>query len=523
ECDALDASVEGSVDGKGKRWLEELCEGKHSRVLYSLLFPRFSPEDQEKPYEPPSEPDINHGNGRFRGTELAAMSATGLPEFDELKTIDGLELTVEAGAGAYETLLTAHLRFGGQVLMGIHGNLWVSIHHASQAIFARDTQLREIKDELEELRLEKAKLENQRWARERNINNLHAKAQQLTDIQGRLNSLENQRESLARQRDSLNKKAILGQMKLYSNSLEQLRRSLPGLLGKMELMRLSKALQKDYFVFEISTRRPDVNRGSDAIRLFGDVLNVEGAESSGQKKAEASTNRARAEAAGIASDVAEDAYVLVLPKTEEIAQMVEKITAAESRYRDAVHKLTDLEDLSDVNLDTPAAAAVAARRLDEARAEVAKAEQGLKDFDRDLRAQRDATVKKTIDVRDVEAANDVANRIDQAKIDSKSSGRLYRVLNKPIFPLFVGMLEIYNASSVHSSFNRVARVQGQFSALAGAGSGIVDLIATSAALGERWLLGPSKVLSLSPPGDFGRMLERRLGAPLTVRSGLGVA
>jgi len=523
ECDALDASAEGSVDGRGKRWLEGLCEGKHSRVLYALLFPRFSPEDQEKPYEPPSEPDTNHGNGRFRGTELAAMSDKGLPEFDELKTIDGFELTAEAEAGAYETLLTSHLRFGGQVLMGIHGNMWVSIHHAGQAIFARNTKLKEIKDELEELRLEKAKLENQRWERERNINNLHAKAQQLSDIQDKLNRLDNQRESLARQRDSLNKKAILGQMKLYSNSLEQLRRSLPGLLGKMELMRLSKALQKDYFVFEISTRRPSVKRGSDAIRLFGDVFNVEGAQSSGQRKAEASTNSSRAQAAGIASDVAEDAYVLVLPKTEEIAQMVEKITAAESRYRDAMHKLTDLEDLSDLNLDTPAAAALAARRLDEARAEVAKAEQGLKDFDRDLGTQRDASARKAKYVSDVEAANDAANRIDQAEIDSKRSGRLYRLLNKPIFPVFVGMLEIHNASSVWASASPEERVKGRGTMLAGQLSAGFDLIATTAALGERWAIGPSKVLSLKVPGEFGEMLKRGLGVTPTLRSGLGVA
>ncbi len=523
ECDSLDASVEGSVDGRGKRWLEGLCEGNHSRVLYSLLFPRFSSEDQEKPYEPPSEPDTSHGNGRFRGTELAAMSDKGLPEFDELKTIDGFELTAEAEAGAYETLLTSHLRFGGQVLMGIHGNMWVSIHHASQAIFARDTKLKEIKDELEELRLEKAKLENQRWARERNINNLHAKTQQLSDIQDKLNRLDNQRESLARQRDSLNKKAILGQMKLYSNSLEQLRRSLPSLLGKMELMRLSKALQKDYFVFEISTRRPNVNRGSDAIRLFGDVLNVEGAQSSGHNKTEALTNSARARAADIASDVAEDAYVLVLPKTEEIAQMVEKITAAESRYRDAVHKLTDLEDLSDVNLDTPAAAAVAARRLNEARAEVAKAEQGLKDFDRDIGTRRDAVARKAKYVSDVEAANDAANRIDQAEIDSKRAGRLYRVLSKPIFPVFVGILEIHNAASVAAAYDKDTRVQGQFASKAKGYSSAADLTAASAALGERWMIGPLKVLSFQAPGKFGEIWTRLFGANLTIRSGLGVA
>lgn len=525
ECDALDATVEGAVDGQGKRWLEGLCEGKHSRLLYSLLFPRFTSEDLEKPYEPPSEPDINYGNGRFRGTELAAMGDKDLPEIEEIKTIDGLEVTVEAAAGAYETVLTANLRLGSQVLMSIHGNMWVSVHHASQAIHARNTALKDIKKELEELRLEKTRLENQRWAREQSINNLNGKVDELSDIREKLARLESQREALLRQKDNLNKRAILGQMKLYSNSMEQLRRSLPGLLGKMELMRLSKALQNDYFIFEISSRRPDIKRNSDAIRLFGDVFSVENAqESSGQRTAEATTNRRRAQAAGIASDVAEDAYVLVLPKTEEIARMIERITAAESRYLDAVHKLTELEELADLNLNTAAAAAaVAASRLDAARAEVAQAEQGLKDFDRDIGNQRDIVEKKEKYVGNIEAANDAANRVDQAEIESKRSSRLYRVLNKPIFPVFVAMLEIQNASSVWAASSREERVKGRRLVLAGYASAVVDLTATAAAISERWALGPSRVLSLTPPGELGKMLERRLGAALTVRSGLGVA
>lgn len=525
ECDALDANVEGAVDGEGKRWLEGLCEGKHSRLLYSMLFPRFTSEDLEKPYEPPSEPDINHGNGRFRGTELAAMGDKDLPEIEEIKTIDGLEVTVEAAAGSYETVLTAKLRLGSQVLMSIHGNMWVSVHHASQAIHARNTALKDIKKELEELRLEKTRLENQRWARARSINNLNGKVDELSDIRERLARLESQREALLRQKDNLNQRAILGQMKLYSNSMEQLRRSLPGLLGKMELMRLSKALQNDYFIFEISSRRPDIKHGSDAIRLFGDVFNVENAqESSGQRAAEATTNRRRAQAAGIASDVAEDAYVLVLPKTEEIARMIEGIAAAESRYLDAVHKLTELEELADLNLNTPAAAAaVAASRLGAARAEVAQAEQGLKDFERDIGSQRDAISRKEQYVGNVEAANDAANRVDQAEINSNRSSRLYRVLNKPIFPVFVAMLEIQNAASIYASYSQVTRVRGNLSAMAGAGSGIVDLIATATALRERWVLGPTKILSLEVPGKGGEALIRLFGANLTIRSGLGVA
>jgi len=525
ECDAMDTHAEGAVDGQGKQWLEGLCEGKHSRMLYSLLFPRFSSEDLESPYEPPSEPNPNHGNGLFRETELAALEGRDLPEFEEIKTIDGLELTVEAAAGAYDTLLSASLRMGGQALMGIHGNLWVAIHHASLAIYTRNTDLKNITEELEELRLEKTKLENQRWARERSINNLNGKVDELTDIRDRLANLESQHEALLRQKGNLNERAILGQMKLYSNSMEQLRRSLPGLLGKMELMRLSKALQKEYFIFEISSRRPAINRGSEAIRLFGDVFNVENAkDASGQNTAEASTSRRRAQAAGVASDVAEEAYVLVLPKTEEIAQMIERVSAAESRYLDAVHKLTELEDVADLNPNAPAAAAaVAARRLDAAKAEVAQAEQGLKDFDRDMGNQRDVVHQREKYVGDVEAANDAANRVDQAEIDSKRSGRLYRVLNKPVFPVFVAMLEIQNASSVWAASSREERVKGRGVVFAGYASAAVDLAAATAAISERWALGPSKVLSLTPSGKFGKMLERRLGAALTVRSGLGVA
>src|SRR5690606_31499799 len=40
---------------------------------------------------------------------------------------------------------------------------------------------------------------------------------------------------------------------------------------------------------------------------------------------------------------------------------------------------------------------------------------------------------------------------------------------------------------------------------------------------ERWVLGPSKILSLKLPGEVGEVFARRLGTPLTIRSGLGAA
>lgn len=515
ECDALKIEAEGAVDGQGKRWLEGLCGGSHSRVLYSLLFPRFQSEDLKRPYEPPTAPQPNRGNGRFRETELAAMADMDLPEIEELKTLDGLELAVEAAAGSYATLLTANLRLGSQVLMSVHGNMWAAIHHASQAIDARNSELADIRRELEALRIRKTELENQRWATERRINNLRGKEVELADIRNRLSQMETRYQGLVLQKQALARTAVLGRMKLYSGSLEQLRRSLPGLLGKIELKRFSKALQKDYLVFEISKERLAQFGKTRGTALFGDLI-----LQATDENLQASTNKKRSRAAGIASDVAEDAYVLVIPRTEAIALMMQDISAAESRFRDAVHKLEELEGLIDNAPNTPAAAAaIAARKLDAAKLELEISERELKAFEREI----EQVHRREQYISDLEAANDAANQVDQAEIDSKRSSRLYRVLNKPIFPVFVGLMELHNISSVWAADKYDTRVKGEYRATIRQLSAGLDLAAASTAISERWMMGPSKVLAFELPGRAGQIYVRLFGTSLTVRSGLGAA
>jgi len=515
ECDALDVDVEGAVDGQGKRWLEGLCEGRHSQVLHSLLFPRFQSEDLEKPYEAPAEPKPNHGNGRFRETDLAAMAEMDLPDIDDLKTMDGLELAVEAAAGAFETVLTTGMRIGGQALMGVHGNMLSAIHHASLAIQARNTELAGIRKELEDLRAQKADLENRRWAIERRINNLSARESELKEIREQLLGMDARYQELDAQRKAIGKSAIQGRMRLYAGALEQLRRSLPIQLGKLELNRLSKALQKDYFVFKISSELITKYGSKPAIALFGDMV-----QQGLDDVVQASTNKKRSRAAGITSDVAEDVYILAIPRTEAIAERLEKISAAESRFREAVSKLEALEGALDNAPNTPAAAAaIAARKLDAAKQELDTAERELKAFERDS-----ARVNgREQYVSELEAANDAANRVDQAEISSKRSSRLYRVLNKPVFPVFVGLMELHNTSSVWSGTSYQARVKGSSSANVKMFSAGADLLAASAAISERWVLGPSKILSLRLPGSVGEVFAKRFGAPLTIRSGLGAA
>lgn len=515
ECDALDVDVEGAVDGQGKQWLEGLCEGRHSRLLHSLLFPRFQSEDLEKPYEAPAEPKPNHGNGRFRETDLAALAEMDLPDIDDLKTMDGLELAVEAAAGSYETVLTTGMRLGSQVLMSVHGNMWAAIHHASHAIQARNSELADIRKELETLRVQKTELENRRWAVERRLNNLRGKEAELADIREQLLGMDARYQELDAQRKAIGKSAIQGRMRLYAGALEQLRRSLPIQLGKLELNRLSKALQKDYFVFMISSELITKYGSKPAIALFGDMV-----QQGLDDVVQASTNKKRSRAAGITSDVAEDVYILAIPRTEAIAERLEKISAAESRFREAVSKLEALEGALDNAPNTPAAAAaIAARKLDAAKQELDTAERELRAFERDS-----ARVNgREQYVSELEAANDAANRVDQAEISSKRSSRLYRVLNKPVFPVFVGLMELHNTSSVWSGTSYQARVKGSSSANVKMFSAGADLLAASAAISERWVLGPSKILSLRLPGSVGEVFAKRLGAPLTIRSGLGAA
>ncbi len=421
------------------------------------------------------------------------MSITDLPDIDELKTIDGLELAVEAAAGSYETLLTANMRLGSQVLMSVHGNMWAAIHHASQAIEARNAKLAAIKKQLAELRIEISNLENQRWNIERRINNLRGKEAELEAIRNKLIELDVRFKELSRQKQSIMKTAVAGRMKLYSVSLEQLRRSLPELLGKVELMRLSKARQKDYFIFEFSEAELKSGTGKRAVELFGGDLIQAGEE----PDVRASTSKRRSKAAGIASEVAEDVYVLAVPKTETVVTLIEDIRKAESDFRQAVRALAELEEFIGPSPGTPPAAAMAAaaQRIEAAKAEVAQKERELKAFEQEIDSRRSRVAKKEQYIRDLEAANDAANKIDQAEINSNRSSRLYRVLNKPAFPVFVGLIEVFNSASVWSGRSQDARIKGNNRAGLRVFSAGFDLFVAGTAISERWVLGgPSKIL-----------------------------
>src|SRR5690554_7461063 len=155
--------------------------------------------------------------------------------------------------------------------------------------------------------------------------------------------------------------------------------------------------------------------------------------------------------------------------------------------------------------------AAAAQRIEAAKAEVARKERELKAFEQEIDSRRSRVAKKEQYIRDLEAANDAANKIDQAEINSNRSSRLYRVLNKPAFPVFVGLIEVFNTASVWSASAQDGRVKGQLRADFRKFSAGFDLFVAGTAISERWMLGPTRVLSLQLPGQAGKIWARRFG------------
>lgn len=528
ECDVLAARVDGAMDGDGKEWLRKLCQAGRGELLYSLLFPRFSSGDLEEPFEPGEEPEENTGDGHFRGSELASLENADLPEPDQLRTPDGLELAAITEQGIFVTSFTAGLRWGGQALIGVHGNLWSAIHHASQTLTSNNRELKAIEQQLKELEAERVNLDQQRAnaqsavaEQQQQATNDHRAAEQAKQ-EARANArmyaaqeaeVKQKAADLGIRRGQLLSEAIHAQMRLYSGSLQQLRESMPRLMGQVRLERLSKALQKDYYVVGV-TGLEELPERQRAVRMFGDITQL----GDGNEKALASTNRSRASAQGLPSGMADEVLVLAVPRTEEIAQVLEELRGAEQQYTRALEVLESLKRTKTADLSA-AAAALAMRRVSEAEAELEEAHRRIKRFDTNLEAANDA-----INDAEVERANlETENVAARSAKDSIESRRLYRVLNTPVMPVFVMLMELHNVSSISAMASREARAKGSVNANLGRLSAYTDLVVASGMLAERFLQNVAivekfsrHVLSRELGGTVGRALAEVLGGPVNL-------
>lgn len=527
ECDVLAARVEGAVDGEGKEWLRDLCSAGHGNLLYTLLFPRFRSGDLEKDFEPSAEPGENTGDGHFRGSELAALANADLPEPEQVKTRDGLELAAAAEQGAFATAFAVNLRTGTQALLSVHGNLWGAIHHASQTLVSNDSQLKEVEQQLAELEAEKVQLDRDRADAERaymeereklanenrSVEHLKREARARAErFSAQETGLARKKMNLAAREQQLKSKAVHAQMKLYSGSLQQLRASMPALMGRVRLERLSKALQNDYHVIGL-TGLEELPEGERAVRMFGDITR----HGDDAVMAQASTNKSRARAQGLPSDRADDFLVLVVPRNEQFAKVLEKLKEAEQQYNKA---LADLETLKRTHIgELPAAsAALLARRITSAEAELENARGRLNKINRNLRAVNDAAAGLEAEKANLETEHPALRKT----MDDIESRRLYRVLHTPILPAAVMLMELHNVSGVNAAYDRDERAKGWVNARAGAGSARIDLVYATTMLAERFLQHyaiveriSTQFLSRELTGKFGQILAKLVGGPVT--------
>lgn len=533
ECDVLAARVDARKSGIGKEWLQNLCRAGRSNLLYSLLFPDFDANDLERSYEPQAQPDENSGDGQFRASELASLENTDLPELDVVMTRDGLELAAAAEAGAFATAFASSLRTGTQTLLSIHGSLWGAVQSASQSLVSHNQQLKDVDTQLKAAESELNRLSQERVEAEKEIKDARVQAvdeqieqnqrteQARQQAQARLNriaiqesEIDRRAQTLFTQRQRLFSHAIEAQMKLYGGCFQQLRASLPLLTGKVRLERLSNAAQKGYFVIGISGLEDSGGEGR-AVRMFGDITE----QSEGGVRATASTSRTRAKTQGIPSSVADDALVLVVPENEQITKILKHLNTAERQYAKALKELSIWERYAAQASDLSAAATAAvARRVAGAEARLEKALSNLEKVDGSLEAANDAfddieTNKAALDA-EVRSLDDTVRKVEDR--------RLYRVLNSPLLPAAVMLMELHNVSSVAASVKRDWRSKGEITAVSGGLSAAFDVGIATVTLIERFLQNVALVerisrqlLSREWTGPFALKLGQRLGGPIT--------
>ncbi|GGC65201.1 hypothetical protein [Marinobacter halophilus] len=539
ECDVLAAKVDGPRDGAGKEWLRRLCSAGHSELLYSLLFPRFRIEDLEQPYVLPSEPDENSGDGQFRASELASLEAADLPETELVKTRDGLELAAAAEAGVFLTAFASSLRTGAQTLLSIHGNMWGTIQSASQPLISGNQQLKDIDAQLKSMKTEMDRLSQERvdaekanadaranavdeqnegrrqaeQARQRAQANLGRIAAQESEVDLRL-------KNLAAQRQRLLKNVIKAQMRLYAGSIQQLRASMPFLMGNVRLERLSKAAQKGYLVIGIMGME-EISEEGLFVQMFGDITE----QGEGGAHPRASTNRRRARAQGLPSDKAEDVLVLVVPENEQMARILRHLGAAQRQYSGALKELGIWERYAAQSSNLSAAAtAVVARRVADAEAKLERALSHFERVDGNLQAANDAFDDLEVNRGTLRAE---VRKLEET-VTKTENRRLYRVLNSPLLPAAVMLMELHNVRGGNAAFDQNVRAMGLSNALARSASAYYDLAYASVILTERFLQNvvivervSSQFMSRNLATPFFKALEKIVGGSLTPGKLLG--
>ncbi|WP_203142197.1 hypothetical protein [Marinobacter mangrovi] len=515
EADALNLHKGDTSENDAKQWFRGFCRGENSASLFSILFPKATPETLESPYVVPDEPEENDGSGLFRGTELAKLENADLPKVEDVQTFHGLELVAAAHEGVFTSMLAFYVRAGSGILMNIHGELWSAIHDAEKKLtddpeFKKKRQeLVDLDKQLNEVNDERGNLRKQRAA----ARNTVARVDELYEELGeKKRNLQQARQVKARQLNEINSKAVTAKMRLYAASLQQIRASLPNFWGEMTFERLSKALQSDYYVIGWLDDLGDESNTNQGVRVFGDIFD----ESTEERTSVASTNRRRANAQGIDSEAPEEARLLVLPKSAKAAKALLELSSKESAVIAAEKQA---EAAKKAFVEGGHAGTNARQRLQTATEQLDEANKKFKEL-----TSRMGSLREDVDA-------------PQKVIAETKGGVAYRSLNTPVLPAFVMLVEVYNFSANYSSYDALERKRGVIRAFGGLGSAAYDLTLTASILAERFqnaipkqlgrtsrlVTAMSAKLDKEVSGRIGLLLARLAGGPVVMRAALGAA
>ena len=267
----------------GQKWLSTLATTK--TPLHIMLWPESDVERACKPYELPTEPSKNKGDGRFRACELAKLENKAAPTPTQQNNLDSsIVANLLAGASLNSFLITSGKNING-ALMSIYDTLQGAVDAAFAAVEPTRTEVHQANTAASASRAEQIRLNDR---------------------------LERTRAQLAARSRPVN-------VKLHAQGVEQLRSMLPNTFGAAYFMRRSQVTQ-NYYLFGLEDLP---SRQSVPKAFYGEFLDNRG-------NLLGSTDRNRMPGRGV--ETAEH-LVLAIPRNHSTAQLVsnmnKQLTAAQ--------------------------------------------------------------------------------------------------------------------------------------------------------------------------------------------------
>lgn len=196
----------------GQQWIHKVVNDT-GHPLHRMLWPDADKQNLNAPYQAPAKPDVDHGDGRFRATELAKVE---LKDFESYSTIDSLFLASVLKKGDLKNTLTLVAKAGAGALVTVAENMQGAIEAAERAVQAAEIV---------------------------SVDEADAKPWRLSEA-------------------------------LHRRSIAQMRSMLPHTLGDLHFLPRSDALSKDYYVFGLDDVPKKIARSAQPYGVYLDQHGV---------------------------------------------------------------------------------------------------------------------------------------------------------------------------------------------------------------------------------------------------------